>query len=581
MKQNYSKEEERAVLGAILIDNAVLMDIIELVSPHDFYHDINKKIYTAMIELNDSASPIDTITLPKHLQGIGILDQIGGAYEITCLRDSCPSTANAGVYAKSIRKNAIERATRKIGHRISKGDEKARTELIELIKSEPSNKEFSQSDAGNAELLVHLFGDEIRFNHTQRIWLIWSSHYWKPDEKKYINELAKQSAKYRHKKALAINDTDKKRKEAIFALRSEDQRKIIDCINSAKTIDRMSTTAKNWNTDPLSLQCDNGLLILTENVEFVKGKPEYMISKSTRIKYDPNEKCSLWEKTILEIFSDDEEMVRYFQRCVGYTLTSLTCEQKFFLLFGTGANGKTVIFEILRELMGDYAINTRFDTFVWKYNKQSNEIARLHQSRLVTASESGDAKNLDSELLKEVTGGDIVTGRFLYNESFDFSPQFKLWLASNSLPTVTDTSLGFWRRVQILQLYEIFIGDKADLDLVNKLKGELPGILNWAVDGFKQYAKIGLNPTKKVTNAVDEYRSDSDIVSKFVDECIIESINDVITAKYLYQCFSKWYDENYSGRPITQIMFGKRMHQIGHTSVKIGGVKKYLNIKIR
>ncbi len=581
MKQNYSKEAEEAVLGAILIDKSILNDIRALVSPSDFYYDGNKKIFTAMIELDDSAIPIDTVTLIKYLQENDTLEKVGGAYEITGLRNSCPTTANSKDYAKSIRNYAKERLTKKIGYRISKGDKNASAELFEILKSESSNKEFCQSDAGNAELLVHLFGDEIRFNHTQGIWLKWSSHYWKPDEKKYINELAKQSAKYRHKKAFAINDKDRKRKEAIFALRSEDQRKIIDCINSAKTIEKMSTIADDWNTDPLSLQCNNGLLILTENVEFVKGYPEYMISKSTRIKYDPNEKCPLWEKTVLEIFSSDEEMVRYFQRCVGYTLTGLTSEQKFFLLFGIGANGKSVIFEILRELMGDYAINTRFDTFVWKYNKPSNEVARLHQSRLVTASESGDAKNLDSELLKEVTGGDIVTGRFLYNESFDFAPQFKLWLASNSLPTVTDTSLGFWRRVQILVLSEIFIGKKADLDLVHKLKAELPGILNWAVDGFKKYAKLGLNPPKKVTNAVEEYRSDSDIVSKFVEECVIKSKDDIITAKSLYECFTKWYDENYAGKPITQIMFGKRMHQIGYTSDKIGGIRKYQNIKIR
>ena len=454
-------------------------------------------------------------------------------------------------------------------------------EEIDTVSNESNAPiKFNQTDAGNAELLIHLYGNIIRYNHTDRMWLKWNGDYWKSDEKIYINELAKQSAKYRQEYALSINDTQKKRNEANFAFGSENQRRILDCINSAKTIEKISTTAAEWNRDPLSLQCDNGLLILAENVEFVKGKPEFMISKSTRIKYDANEECPLWKKTIQEIFSNDVEMAQYFQRCVGYSLTGVTSEQKFFLLFGTGANGKSVIFEILGDILGDYAINTRFDTFERKYNKQSNEIARLHGYRLVTANESGDTKKLDSELIKAITGGDKVTGRFLYHESFDFSPQLKLWLASNSLPTVTDTSHGFWRRVQIIELQEKFMGNNADLDLVQKLKSELPGILNWALEGFRQYTMFGLNPPNKVNNAVDKYRTDSDIVAKFVEECIEEVKDEIILAKYLYEYFAKWYEENYAGKPITQIIFGKRMGSIGYKSEKIGGKKKYTGVKI-
>lgn len=580
MKQNHSKEAEEAVLGAILIDESILNDIRGLVRPSDFYYDVNGKIYTAIIELNDSAIPIDTVTLIKYLQENDNLEKVGGAYKITGLRDSCPTTANSVVYAKSIRNYAKERQIKKIGYRIGKGDEKASTELLELLKSEPTYKEFSQSDSGNADLLVHLYGDRIRFNHTERMWLIWNDHYWQPDEENRVNELAKKSSKYRQQQALTINDTTKKMKEVNFAIKSEDQHKIVATLNSAKTIAQVSTIANNWNTDPLSLQCDNGLLLLNGKVDFILGKPQFMISKSTRIKYDKNEKCPLWEKAISEIFSSDGAMVEYFQRCVGYTLSGLTNEQKFFLLHGTGANGKSVIFEIFKDLLGDYAQNTRFDTFERRYNKQSNEIARLQHSRLVTANESGDTKKLDCELLKEVTGGDRVTARKLYHESFDFSPQFKLWLASNSLPAVNDTSLGFWRRVQIIKLREKFLGDSADLDLVNKLKAEIQGILNWALDGFERYADIGLDPPKKVENAVEEYKVDSDIVLQFVSEFVVPHKGNIIPAKHLYECFLEWYIENYTDMPITQIRFGKKMREMGFKDVKISGVKKWMDLEI-
>jgi putative DNA primase/helicase len=579
-KQNYSQENEIALLGSILIDNTVLKNIQKILSPDNFYYDKYKKIYQAMIELNNSSVPIDTVTLTKYLTDTGIVDEVGGAYEIIGLRDSCPSAANAIVYADSVRKNAIERTKKKIGNRISQGDEKADTELIELLKSTPDSQEFSQSDAGNAELFVKLNGDKIRYNHTEKIWLIWNGNYWQPDKKNEINELAKQSAKHRQHQAISISDSTMKKREMDFAIKSEDHYRIIACINSAKTLSDIATTAGDWNQDQLSLQCENGTLLLNGKVNFVPGKPKFMISKSIRIIYDNKEKCPIWEKAILEIFSNDVSMVEYFQRCVGYTLTGLTNEQKFFLLHGNGANGKSVIFEILKDLLGDYAINTRFATFEQKFNKRSNEIARLHQSRLVTASESGNAKKLDSELLKEVTGGDRVTGRFLYNESFDFSPQFKLWLASNTLPEVNDISLGFWRRMQIIKLNEKFVDGTADSDLVNKLKNELPGILNWAIEGFEQYADIRLDPPKKIENAIDEYRSDSNIVMKFVVEFIVTSKGNIITAKKMYKYFLDWHIKNYSDMPISQIIFGKRMREQGYTDVKIGGVKKWIDVII-
>lgn len=346
-------------------------------------------------------------------------------------------------------------------------------------------------------------------------------------------------------------------------------------MSSGKSIPELSTAKEDWDKDCDMLQCDNGLLLLNEGVKFMSGQPEYMISQSTHINYDATSKCPQWEKAISEILSGDKKMIEFVQRAIGYSLTGFITEQKFFLLHGSGANGKSLMMEILRDLMGGYSQNTRFDTFERKQNKQTNEIARLHNARLVTANESGDTKRLDTELLKEVTGGDKVTARFLYNESFNFSPKFKLWLSSNSLPKVNDTSLGFWRRVLIIPLRRSFIGNDADSELINKLKGEIPGILNWALEGYIEWKKQGLNPPLEVTKATTEYQNESDIVAEFVDDYQIKKSDTFVTAKFLYEKFMQWFDENYSEKPITQQMFGRKMKLLGFESEKQSGSKIY------
>lgn len=572
---SHSTEAEEAVLGAILIDNSVYKKVCSIVKPENFYQNKHKLLFNNMAEMLNGGTPVDSILVVQRLRESGDLEKAGGAYEITGLRDNCPTTSNAIHYAKIIKEHANSRAQRRIGQKFARGDASAEKELIALINDGIDVPDFRKSDAGNADLLKHLFGDIIRYNHTEGKWFIWNKQYWKPDDKAQIYELAKKAAQSRAQNALTITDSTLKKQALHFAINSENQQKLMACINSAKSIPELSTTKEDWDKSCDMLQCDNGLLLLNEGVKFRSGQPEAMISKSTLINYDATATCPQWKKAISEILSDDMKMIEFVQRAIGYSLTGFITEQKFFLLHGSGANGKSLMMEILRDIMGDYSQNTRFDTFERKQNKQTNEIARLHNARLVTANESGDTKRLDTELLKEVTGGDKVTARYLYNESFNFSPEFKLWLSSNSLPKVTDTSLGFWRRVLIIPLRRSFIGKDADPELINKLKDEIPGILNWALGGYIEWKKQGLNPPSEVTKATTEYQNESDIVAEFVEDNQIKKSDAFVTAKVLYEKFIKWFDENYSEKPITQQMFGRKMKLLGYESEKQSGRRIY------
>ena len=193
------------------------------------------------------------------------------------------------------------------------------------------------------------------------------------------------------------------------------------------------------------------------------------------------------------------ELVKYIQRAVGYSLSGATTEHCFFMLYGTGANGKSVFLRIIALIMGDYYRNSRMNVFERKFgHQQSNDIARLYDARVITANESGEAKRLDEELLKEITGGDPVTARFLYQESFTFYPQFKIWFAVNTLPKVNAYDYGFWRRVRIIPFTVRFDGKNCDRELYNKLKAELSKREKVLLKSLPSAAKMKLVDLRKL-----------------------------------------------------------------------------------
>jgi putative DNA primase/helicase len=223
------------------------------------------------------------------------------------------------------------------------------------------------------------------------------------------------------------------------------------------------------------------------------------------------------------------------------------------------------------------------NVFERKYgNQQTNDIARLYDARIISANESGESKRLDEELLKEITGGDPVTARFLHQEFFTFQPQFKIWFAVNTLPKANAHDHGFWRRVRIIPFTVRFDGKNRDMELYNKLLIELSGIINWAYEGFVEWRKIGLSPPDEVIQATEEYHQQEDVIAQFIGDCIswTKSIDNRIPAKELYNSFSSWYDDNFSEKVMSQLAFGKRMSEAGYKSEKIGGKRWYIGIII-
>jgi putative DNA primase/helicase len=317
--------------------------------------------------------------------------------------------------------------------------------------------------------------------------------------------------------------------------------------------------------------CTEAALLAAENgtIDLKTGKLREhnrndMITKITPIKYDPDAKAPIWESFLESIFCGDKELISFIQRAVGYSLTGSTAEQCFFMCHGTGSNGKSTLFNVLSDILGDYSKTADMELFTERRNNQnsSNEVAMLQGSRLVTTVETNDGVRLNEALVKKLTGSDLIVAKRLYADAFEYKPVFKIWMAVNHLPIIKGTDIGIWRRIRIVP-FKAYISDaEKDAKLPDKLKKEYPAILRWAVEGCMQWQKQGLNPPKSVLAATDEYKKDQDMFGDFISTCCVVGEGITCIGQTLYKQYEN-YCEDYGYKSMSAKSFVRAMKEKG------------------
>lgn len=253
------------------------------------------------------------------------------------------------------------------------------------------------------------------------------------------------------------------------------------------------------------------------------------------------------------------------QKSMGYSLSGDVKEQCLFILWGTGANGKSTFLNTLQTLFGDYACSTGTETFMKKTSEQSNDLARLKDIRLVTTMEVEQGKALSESLIKQITGGDEITARFLYGEFFSFKPTFKIYMATNHKPKIRGADNGIWRRIKMIPFTVTIPPEQRDNDLGNKLLAENSGILNWLIEGVNMWKKEGLkNEPDAIKEANEEYRFDMDSVGTFIADCFSVDATDKwrVHTKIMYDTYLKWCQKN-NERVMSQKWLGMRLQEKG------------------
>ncbi|MBA7583910.1 hypothetical protein ES708_25861 [subsurface metagenome] len=310
-------------------------------------------------------------------------------------------------------------------------------------------------------------------------------------------------------------------------------------------------------------------------MELREHKPEDMLTKIAGISYEPGADCPKWLAFLDKIFEGNENLIDYIQTALGYSLTGDTGEQCLFINYGIGANGKSTFINVIHEILGDYAINTPFSTFLSKGRGDNipNDLARLRGARFVSAVEAPGERRFNEVLLKTIVGGDLITARFLRQEFFDFYPECKIWLATNHKPIVKEFSLGFWRKIRLIP-FKISISEEERILHYDKiLLEEKEGIFNWILEGFKKWKEEGLKTPEEIIEATAEYKSSMDVVAEFIEQCCIESHQVKIATKELYKAYKDWCEES-GDKPISKDAFSRQLTERGYKPIRIGSPKQ-------
>ena len=420
------------------------------------------------------------------------------------------------------------------------GEEEVRQIATSAGRWHPAALEFPATDSGNAEFFAYLNTGQLLYDHRLQRWLVWQRHWWAEDNNGEVTRRAKQAARERQQQAANLADERKRKAACQFAIKSENRSRIEASINLAKSELEISDSGENWDAKSYLLGVENGVVDLKTG-QLRDGHPSDRISLHANVAFDPQSECPRWERFMEEIFQGNRELIQYVQRAIGYSLTGDTTEHMMFIAYGTGANGKSVMLRVLADLWGGYAKVTPVSTLDTGYKSAiSNDVAALANRRLIWASETEQTSMLNEAKVKQLVHGDEITARHLYQEFFTFTPIGKIWLTVNDLPTVRDSSHGMWRSIHVIPFRAQFDGDKADPQLTESLKAELPGILNWAVKGCLEWQQKGLEPPTQVSDATSEYREENDVLADFIATQCELAEDKSETAGPLYKAYGQW-----------------------------------------
>lgn len=354
----------------------------------------------------------------------------------------------------------------------------------------------------------------------------------------------------------------------------------------------LAIKASHLDKNQYFFNCANGVIDLKTG-SLLQHNSDYLLTKQSNVRYDPDAKCPTWERFLTEIFPEDRDIIPFLQRAVGYSLTGDTREQCMFILHGNGSNGKSTFLDTLQGIMSDFWVKTKAEAFMERdRGSDANPfLAMLRGARFVTASETKTDRSLDEAVVKEATGDSFMTVRNLHQNPITFQPQFKLWLATNHKPEIRGTDEGIWRRLRLIPFKAQFFdesdpnapehGPFKDKMLMIKLKAELPGILAWAVRGCLDWQKYGLQPPESVQEATQEYRSEMDIIGTFLEECCDRRSDKTTSCNDVYGIYKKWCEDNghYS---LSKNKLGRRIYERGYEKARAyNGDKAYKGLEIK
>lgn len=407
------------------------------------------------------------------------------------------------------------------------------------------------------------FNDKLRYVGQWNKWMTWTGNKWEFD---YMLVAYRQAREYIRKVAKGISDKLFKARveeippnastQTVKVKRADaraESRRAVKYLLSSRTIHSVASLARSdnrialpidaWDKDPYLLNTPGGTVDLrTGNVR--KHNPFDYITRITAAS-PASDKPTQWLEFLKTIMHGDDAMILYLQKVFGYCLVGDVKEHEMYFAYGTGGNGKGVTLNTMRNILGDYGVEANIETFIITASQgHPTELASLRGARLVTCGETDEGQRWAEARIKKMTGGDPVRARFMRQDEFEYSPQFKLFLAGNHKPKLSNVDEAIKRRFRLIPFTYNIPKNKIDLDLGQKLRAEWPNILHWALEGCLMWQREGLLPPASVSEATQSYLNQEDAASAWWDECCIAEPDAFTTAQALYDSWVKWAQAN-------------------------------------
>lgn len=406
---------------------------------------------------------------------------------------------------------------------------------------------YDMTDTGNAQRLRNKYIGNIKYSYIQKEWYYWTGKVWQVDNSGEIKKLADVIIDDMKKEAFRA-DGDIQDELLKWCNRTASSKGKTNMITETQHLEGIPVQPDEFDAYTDYINCQNGIVNLRTG-ELLPHDSNFMMTRICYTDYDTT--CGepkLWLKFLNDVCNGDKELINYLQKCVGYSLSGSIREQCAFFIYGIGNNGKSTFLDTISDLMGTYASNVQPETIMVKKNDggANSDIARLKSSRFVTSVEPNEGVRLNEGLVKQLTGGDKVTCRFLYGKEFEYVPEFKIWIGTNHKPTIRGTDVGIWRRIKLIPFEVNIPKDKVDKTLKYKLRKELPQIFNWAVQGCIKWQEEGLELPKCVQDATKEYKAEMDILTNFMEQCIEIDYKspEPIMAPQLFNLYTVWAQKN-------------------------------------
>ena len=306
----------------------------------------------------------------------------------------------------------------------------------------------------------------------------------------------------------------------------------------ARADKRLAANVDMWDADPWQLNTPDHVVDLRTG----KKRPHDPFDYHTRMTaVSPHNGCPLWMSFLDRIFAANNDMIGYLQRLAGYALTGRTAEHVMGFCHGSGANGKSTLLNTLSGILGNYSAVAPMDALTASaIDRHPTEIAMLRGARLVTANETEEGRRWAEARIKALTGGDPITARQLYCDTFTFIPQFKLVVAGNHKPGLTGVDEAIRRRIHLVPFTVTIPTEERDPALCEKLKAEWPGILAWAIEGCLNWQTVGLKPPPAVVEATERYLESEDAISLWIEERCEKSKTEWESSSALYASWKHW-----------------------------------------